>query len=908
MESHKRKPWYSMTANEVLKALGTSEDGLSDAGAAERLQENGRNELRRKKARSIGQMLMEQITDPMVLILIGASALSALLGEWTEASVIAAIVVINAVIGIVQEKKAESSLEALRSISAPTARVIREGEESIVPASELVTGDIVVLEDGSMVPADMRLIDSANLKVQEASLTGESVPVEKDWEDVLPEGCALGDRSNMLYTSSIVIYGRGTGVVTATGMDTEVGNIAGMLEGQDDLDTPLKRKLSAVGKTLTAAGIVVCILIFAIGAFYQRPLIPQFLVAISLAISIIPEGLPATATIVMALGVRRMAKRNALIRRLPAVETLGSATVICSDKTGTLTLNKMTVTDIAVNGDFEEGKTTPLQEASETHREVYRQLVWAGALCNNASLDPDREGEIIGDPTEGALIYLGQSFGIDHESLEDRYPRLFEQPFDSDRKRMTTVHEIDGNITAYTKGAVDEMLPLCTRILTSKGERDITEEDKEQIRSLCLNMSARALRVLGFAMRELSAVPEEDGADVEKELTFIGAAGMIDPPRKEVAEAVRVCRDAGIRTVMITGDHKVTATAIAGELGIWREGDAAVSGEELERMSDGELDSVVGAVTVFARVSPADKLRIIQSLKRTGEVAAMTGDGVNDSPALKAADIGVAMGVTGTDVAKEAADMILLDDSFTTIAYAIKEGRRVYRNIQKVIQFLLAGNIAEIVTLFVATVFNWDAPLLAVHILWVNLATATLPALALGVDPASRNIMRHRPVKSGTLFEKSLVGRVIVQGVFVAAMTTTAYWIGAGSGGVDSWIGGVAGGVGAETGGHAVGQTMAFSVLALSQMLRSFNQRSNTEPVWVRAEGHNPWLWVSFAASAALMACILFLPPLQSAFRLTTLSGAQWLIVAALSALTVVQVEVVKLAKRMRRRQAPEAE
>lgn len=882
MESHERKPWYSQSAEEVMKALNTSEDGLSDAGAEERLKKYGRNELRQKKSKTIGQMLLAQITDPMVLILIGASGLSALLQEWTEASVIAAIVVINAVIGIVQEKKAESSLAALRSMSAPSAWVIREGEESVIPASELVVGDIVILEDGSMVPADMRLIDSSNLKVQEASLTGESVPVEKDCGGILPEDCVLGDRSNMVYTSSIVIYGRGVGVVTETGMNTEVGSIAGMLEDQDDMDTPLKRKLNAVGKTLTIAGLIVCVLIFAIGALYQRPLVPQFLVAISLAISIIPEGLPATATIVMALGVQRMAKRNALIRKLPAVETLGSATVICSDKTGTLTLNKMTVTDIAVNGDFEQGKTTPVSNGAEEHPAVYRQLVYAGALCNNASIDPDREGEIIGDPTEGALIYLGQSFGIDHESLEDEHPRLFEQPFDSDRKRMSTVHQIDGKLVAYTKGAVDEMLPLCTHMLTSKGVREIGEKDKEQIRSLCQSMSERALRVLGFAMKEMATVPEEDDEDVEFGLTFIGAAGMIDPPRKEVAESVRVCRDAGIRTIMITGDHKITAVAVARELEIWREGDAAVSGSELEQMSDGQLDETVKNVTVFARVSPADKLRIIQALKRTGEVAAMTGDGVNDSPALKAADIGVAMGITGTDVAKEASDMILLDDSFTTIAYAIKEGRRVYRNIQKVIQFLLAGNIAEILTLFIATVFNWEAPLLAAHILWVNLATATLPALALGVDPASKNIMKHQPVKTGTLFEKDMVRRVITQGIFVALMTTAAYWYGA------------------ETGGHSAGQTMAFCVLALSQMLRAFNQRSNTEPVWVRAEGHNPWLWASFAASAALMACILFAEPLRNAFRLTLLDGTQWLLIAVLAGMSIVQMELGKVLRRRR--------
>ena len=785
-------------------------------------------------------------------------------------------------IGIAQEKKAQSSLEALRNMSAPTARVLRQGEESIVPASELVVGDVVCLSDGDMVPADMRLIDSANLKVQEASLTGESVPSEKDAEELLRSDCVLGDRSNMVYTSAIVTYGRATGVVVATGMDTEVGNIAGMLDNQDELDTPLKRKLNAVGKTLTVVGLIVCVLIFIIGALYQRPLIPQFLVAISLAISIIPEGLPATATIVMALGVQRMAKKNALIRKLPAVETLGSATVICSDKTGTLTLNKMTVTHIAVNGDFETGRATLVHSAAEQHPEVYQHLVYAAALCNDASLDPDRKGEIIGDPTEGALIHMAQAFGINHEALESEHPRFWEQPFDSDRKRMTTVHRIENQWEAYTKGAVDEMLPLCTHILTAKGIRPMTEADRTNIAKLCLSMSENALRVLGFAMRTLSNVPQEDDEDLEFDMTFVGAVGMIDPPRSEVAESVRTCLTAGIRTIMITGDHKVTALAIAKELAIYREGNTVISGDELDSMTDGELDETVKTTTVFARVSPADKLRIIQSLKRIGEVAAMTGDGVNDSPALKAADIGVAMGVTGTDVAKDASDMILLDDSFTTIAYAIKEGRRVYRNIQKVIQFLLVGNIAEILTLFVATIFNWDAPLLAVHILWVNLATATLPALALGVDPASKNIMKHQPVKSGTLFEKDLVRRVVTQGMFVAALTIVAYWIGV------------------NMGNHTVGQTMAFCTLAFSQMLRAFNQRSNTEPIWIRAEGLNPWLFISFAVSLLLMLCILLIPALQSAFRLTLLGGTEWLIVIALSLLSIVQVEIVKAVKRLK--------
>lgn len=819
------------------------------------------------------QMLKEQLFDPMILILLGAALFSAILGEYIEAIIISSIVVLNTIIGIVQERKAQSSLAALRDMSAPMAHVVRNGKEKLIPAKELVVGDIVNLHDGDMVPADMRLIETANLKIQEASLTGESVPVKKDANAILAQDCALGDRRNMAFSSSIVTYGRGQGVVTTIGMNTEMGAIAEMLEDQTQTETPLKRKLTRVGQLLTIIGIIICVLVFILGAIYQKPLVPQFLVAISLAISIIPEGLPATATIVMALGVKRMVKRNALIKKLPAVETLGSATVICSDKTGTLTLNKMTVTQIATD-DFSHA----IDVKSMQNSPGVQALAYADALCNDASINGKHE---IGDPTEIALIPFAQKLGLEQSKLKEEHPRLFEQPFDSDRKRMTTLHEIDNQYVAFTKGAADEILPLCSQIMINNNVRPITEHDQKQIMQLTKSMSADALRVLGFATKVVKNIPDA-GTDLENNLTFIGVSGMIDPPREEVAESIQTCRDAGIRTIMITGDHKITALAIAKKLNIYQNGDLAISGSELDQMSDQQLDEAVKRATVFARVSPADKLRIIQSLKRNGEVTAMTGDGVNDSPALKAADIGVAMGITGTDVAKDVADMILLDDSFTTIAYAIKEGRRVYRNIQKVIQFLLVGNIAEITTLFVATLFNWDAPLLAVHILWVNLATATLPALALGVDPASRNIMKHKPVKSGTLFEKDLVWRVITQGIFVALMTLIAFFIGL------------------ATGNQVVGQTMAFSVLALSQMLRAFNQHSNTDPIWKRATGMNIWLIISFLISAFFMGIILFVPAIQKIFYVTSLSAGQWIVVIALAMLSIAQVEVVKGFKKVR--------
>ncbi|MDY6043054.1 MAG: HAD-IC family P-type ATPase, partial [Lactobacillus johnsonii] len=718
MDSQKQPPAYSQTKDELFSNLETSSAGLSEPEVDRRLKKYGHNVLNEKPPKSILNMLKEQIFDPMILILLGAATFSALLNEWVEAGVIFFIVVINSIIGIIQEKKVQASLAALKTMSAPTATVIRNGSEKIVSASELVVGDLVILTNGDMVPADLRLTQSNNLKIAEASLTGESIASEKNAAAVLSPDCPLGDRKNMAYTSSIVTYGRGSGIVTKTGMNTEIGQIAGMLEDDDTSDTPLKRKLNAVGKILTIIGLIICVLIFAIGAFYGRPLLPQFLVAISLAISIIPEGLPATATIIMALGVQRMANEHALIKNLPAVETLGNATVICSDKTGTLTLNKMTVTHLANGDDFLNKKILKAQKAAKNNN-AYKDLMYAASLCNDASLSPASPDEIIGDPTEGALIPLAQDFGYSVSSLRKEYPRLGEYPFDSIRKRMSTIHEINNEYVAYTKGALDELLPLCDYIATSNGMQKLTKTDKENILALSYKMSDQALRVLGFASRTILNLPQEN-EDIEQHLVFLGAVGMIDPARDEVKASIKMAREAGIKTIMITGDHKNTAVAIAKNLGIYANGNTVISGTELNEMADSELDQAVKSTTVFARVSPNDKLRIIQSLKRNEEVVAMTGDGVNDSPALKAADIGVAMGISGTDVAKDVSDMILLNDSFTTITAAIKEGRKVYRNIQKVIQFLLVGNIAEITTLFIATLFNWDAPLLAVHILWVN--------------------------------------------------------------------------------------------------------------------------------------------------------------------------------------------
>ena len=900
-EQQQHKPWHAMSVEETARALGTTEDGLSDAEAAERLKLFGPNNLRQKKAKSIWRMIWEQLTDVMVIILFIAAAFSLVLyfvnpggGEpdgLAEAIVILVVIALNATVGVVQEKKAANALEALKNMTAPTARVMREGEESVVPAAQLVPGDVVYLEDGCIVPADIRIIQDSNMKVQEAALTGESVPSEKDGPTVLPEDAPLGDRINMAYSSSVVMYGNAIGYVVGTGMNTEVGKIANLLDEQDETDTPMKRKLNSVGKTLSLVGLIVCVLVLGISLIRDyTKWVSMIMTAISLAISIIPEGLPATSTIIMALGVQRMAKKNALVKSLPAVETLGSATVVCCDKTGTLTLNKMTVTCAAVGDDFIEGSVTPVAElAGKYKKEVYADLVDGCALCVNAKKDPDNPGNILGDPTEGALVLFAEQFGIESEAFEDANPRLFEQPFDSDRKRMTVLNRTERGLIAFTKGAVDEMLPLCTKYRTKDGVRDMTDADRARILELCYKMSGDALRVLGFAVREHAAVPEEEAADIEEGMTFVGAVGMIDPPRKEVIKAVETCHTAGIRVVMITGDHKVTAMAIAKQLHIFREGNTVISGPELDDMTDEELDKAVEKCVVFARVSPSDKLRIIQSLKRCGEVAAMTGDGVNDSPALKEADIGVAMGITGTDVAKDAADVILLDDNFTTIEYAIREGRRVYRNIQKVIQFLVAGNIAEILILFIAVCAGFsEMPIEAVHILLINLATDSLPAVALGVDPASANIMRHKPVKSGTLFERGMIYRIALHGLFISAASWAAYLIGTNCFAHD----------------HVQAMTMTFLVLSFSQLSHALNQRSNTDSVFKGGQGHNKFLAVALTASAAIVLLVALVPPLQGFFNLTDLNWQEWLISLALSVFPLVAVEISKIFIRIHGRKA----
>ena len=850
---------YSKKIDELFKELNTNENGLSKEEASKRLISNGKNELTHKKKNSIFKMILEQLTDKMIIILFIAAFLSFILGEQTEGIVILIIIVINAVISIFQEKKAADTVEALRNMNAPKANVIRDGKVQVVPSSDVVTGDIVYLEAGGIVPADIRLIRDNGLMIDESALTGESEAISKDASVILKDDLALGDRINMAFSGTIVNYGTGTGVVIDTGMNTEVGKIAHMLENTDELDTPLKKKLEVVGKNLSIVGIIVSVLIFIIGFMYGKDVISLLMISISLAISVIPEGLPATATIVMALGVQRMASKNALVKRLPAVETLGSASVICTDKTGTLTQNKMTVVKTLFYDELILNKDSL----------VPKSFLMGCKLCNNASLD---EGPV-GDPTEVALLeYVKKE---DYELSSKSFKRVFEQPFDSKRKRMSTVYEIDGKYKCYTKGALEELLELCPYILKDGVVTELTLEIKNKIISECEKLSSEAYRILGFASKEIDFIPNE-GNNIEYDLVFIGISCMIDPPREEVMGAIKSLQEAHIKVVMITGDHKLTATAIARSLGIYNDGDLVMTGEELDRISDEQLVSMVSKIAVFARVAPEDKLRIVYAFKANGEVCAMTGDGVNDSPALKAADIGVAMGKVGTDVAKEASDMLLLDDNFATIDVAVREGRRVYSNIQKVIQFLLSGNIAEVLVVFFSTLFNLSVPILAVHILFINLVTDTLPALALGVDPENPDDMKKKPVKKDSLFEKGLVTRVIFYGGLIAVISMIAYLIG-------------------SRNSYKDGITMAFLVLCLSQIVHALNQHSATLSVLSKKHPKNKYLYFAMFASFLILMFVVLVPPVANFFSLVDLSFNEWVIVGLLSITPLVILEIFKL-------------
>ena len=899
------KNWFSKTVTETSEYFKTDlKKGLNLEGVEESRKKYGINELKAKKKKTLLIKFLEQFKDFMIIILIIAVLVSGIIGYIenegiTDSIIILIVVIMNAIIGVAQESKAEKSLEALQKLSSHVAKVIRNGELIIIPSKELVPGDIVVLETGDYVPADLRIIEAVNLKVQEASLTGESVPVEKNIEAISDEKVGIGDRTNMLFASSLITYGRGKGIVVETGMNTEVGKIASIINDTNETETPLQEKLNKLGKTLGIGALIICAVIFVIGLLYGKNPLDMFMTAVSLAVAAIPEGLAAVSTIVLAIGVQRMVKKHAIVKKLPAVETLGSATVICSDKTGTLTQNKMTVQKIFYNNKLVDIPEVNLEEEDA----VLEKLVYVSMLCNDTKIGTDKQ--LTGDPTETALINMG--FKLDFQpAIYEQMPRIKEIPFDSDRKLMTTVNKIGEKFVVCTKGGVDELLNRCTKYTLNGEIKTDLDDYKNQIKENNEKMAKDALRVLAMGYKELDHEPtDEEMKDIENDLIYIGMVGMIDPPREEVKLAVQKCKTAGIKTVMITGDHKITAVAIAKALGILEKEDEAITGAELEEMSDEELTKNIRKYSVYARVSPEHKVRIVKAWQANGEIVAMTGDGVNDAPALKTADIGCAMGIVGTDVAKEAADVILTDDNFATIVSAVEEGRRIYDNILKAIQFLLSSNVGEIIVLFVAIlitpllskIFGIDIhliePLLPIHILWINLVTDSLPALALAVDPAEKDIMKRKPIKPKKgVFTKGMIWRVVYQGVMIGIITLAAFVIGLGTKNVP-----VIEGLTEQEVRVEIGQTMAFVVLALSELVHVFNIRNNKESIFKTKIFNNGKLILAILVSAILMFVILLIPGLRTIFSIPVLPMSNIVEIVILVLLPMVIVEIFKLFK-----------
>ncbi|MCI9017053.1 MAG: cation-translocating P-type ATPase [Clostridia bacterium] len=897
------KQWYCKSVEEVEKELNTNfQDGLTDEQIAQIREKEGYNELKAKKKKTLTQKFIEQFKDFTIIVLIIAAIVSGVVGiskgeGITDTIIILLVVILNAIIGVVQENKAEKSLEALQKLSDHASKVIRNKKMEIVSSRLLVPGDIVILETGDYIPADLRIIESINLKAQESALTGESIPVEKQTQTIKTEKIGIGDRNNMLFSSSLITYGRGKGVVVEIGMNTEVGKIANILDNTDETSTPLQEKLNKLGKTLGIAALVICAVIFIIGLIYGKEPIHMFMTAVSLAVAAIPEGLVAVSTIVLAIGVQRMVKRNAIVKKLPAVETLGGATVICSDKTGTLTQNKMTVEKLYYNNQLVE-----IQNIKDKTQEL-EKLIYASMLCNDTKIS--QEGKLTGDPTETALIDMGFRLHYSKE-MYDTMPRVGEIPFDSNRKLMTTIHKIGDKYIVYTKGGVDELLNI-SKFYQINGEiKQDLQEFKKQIQKNNEEMAKNALRVLAMGYKELDHMPtKEEIKNLENELIYIGMVGMIDPPRLEAKEAVEKCKTAGIKTVMITGDHKTTAVAIAKSLGILKSQDEAITGIELEKISDEELNKNVRKYSVYARVSPEHKVRIVKAWQANGEIVAMTGDGVNDAPALKTANIGCAMGTVGTDVAKEAADVILTDDNFATVVSAVEEGRRIYDNILKAIQYLLSSNVGEIIVLFVAILITpllakWFGitniselePLLPIHILWINLVTDALPALALAADPATKDIMTRKPVKPQKgIFTKGMTWRVIYQGIMIGTLTLIAFCIGLATPNIQG---------SKEYVEHVkieIGQTMAFSVLALSQLIHVFNIRDNKNSIFKTKPLKNKTLLVAIAISALLMITILLIPGLRQIFSIWELPVENILEVIILVLSPAIIVEIFKLLK-----------
>ena len=887
-----QEKWFSKSGEDVAKFFETDMiKGLSSEQVEEKRSVYGTNEIVSKNKKSIAKMILEQFQDFMIIILIIAAVISGVVGQsngegFTDSIIILVIVILNAVIGVIQELKAQKSLESLKNLSAPHSKVIRDGKVQDLESKYLVPGDIVVLETGDYVPADLRLIEAVNLKTQEAALTGESLPVEKTTEKIDKEDIGIGDRLNQAFSSSLVTYGRGKGIVVSIGMQTEVGKIATMLDSVDDSETPLSRRLEALGKTLGIAALVICLVIFAVGSFvHGREIFEMFMTAVSLAVAAIPEGLPAISTIVLSIGVQRMVKRNAIIRTLPSVETLGSATVICSDKTGTLTQNKMTVEKIFYNNEI-----FGVEEKKYNVDDHLRLLMNSMILCNDTKVTKDgEEFKLAGDPTETALVDLGIKLNMLKTTMDDENPRVEEIPFDSERRLMSTVNNTNQGLFVYTKGGVDEILSKCSKIYLDNQEMALSAENINYIKQVNEEMAKGALRVLAMAYKRVDKVPTRNEMNnLESELVYIGMVGMIDPARPEAKEAVEKCKTAGIKPVMITGDHKVTAMAIAKDIGILENESKAITGSELEKMPQEELEKNVKNYSVYARVSPEHKVRIVKAWQSQGEVVAMTGDGVNDAPALKTADIGAAMGIVGTDVAKEAADVVLTDDNFATIVSAVEEGRRIYDNILKAVQYLLSSNIGEIIVLFVATMFGWLAePLLPIHILWINLVTDSLPALALSVDPAEKDIMKRKARKDKNIFSKGMTFRVIYQGIMVGVLTLLAFCIGCRFDFASLANPEVA----------MTAQTMAFAVLAMSELVHAYNVRSNKESIFKIKLKTNMVLVLATLVSLLLMVVVLGVPVLQGMFEVTELSITNWVWVILLSLAPLTIVEILKLFK-----------
>ncbi|WP_270536873.1 cation-translocating P-type ATPase [Streptococcus salivarius] len=876
--------FYTQGEEEVLKNLDTSVDGLSTAQAKERLDAYGYNELDEGEKRSILSKFIDQFKDLMIIILLVAAALSVItegMHGLTDACIILAVVVLNAAFGVYQEGQAEAAIEALKNMSSPMARVRRDGHVVEIDSRELVPGDIVLLEAGDVVPADMRLLEAASLKIEEAALTGESVPVEKDVTETVEAEAGIGDRVNMGYQNSNVTYGRGTGVVTNTGMYTEVGKIADMLANADESQTPLKQSLEQLSKTLTYLIVAIALVTFLVSVFIrgEQPL-EGLMVAVALAVAAIPEGLPAIVTILLSLGTTTLAKRNSIVRKLPAVETLGSTEIIASDKTGTLTMNQMTVEKIYTNGQLQNASTE--LGADNTTLRIMN-------FANDTKVDPD--GKLIGDPTETALVQFGLDHNFDVRDVLKSEPRVAELPFDSDRKLMSTIHkEADGTYFVAVKGAPDQLLKRVTRIEINGEVRPITDEDKQAILATNKDLAKQALRVLMMAYKTTNEIPTLESAVVESDLIFSGLVGMIDPERPEAAEAVRVAKEAGIRPIMITGDHQDTAEAIAKRLGIIDPNDTedhVFTGAELNELSDEEFQKVFKQYSVYARVSPEHKVRIVKAWQNDGKVVAMTGDGVNDAPSLKTADIGIGMGITGTEVSKGASDMVLADDNFATIIVAVEEGRKVFSNIQKSIQYLLSANMAEVFIIFFATLFGWDV-LQPVHLLWINLVTDTLPAIALGVEPAEPGIMTHKPRgRQSNFFDGGVFGAIMYQGVFQTILVLAVY----------GW-GLVFPEHHTQSEIHADALTMAFATLGLIQLLHAFNVKSVYQSVFkVGLFRNKTFNWAIPVAFVLLMATIV-VPGFNNLFHVSHLSMTQWLAVIVGSFLIVVLVELVKAIQR----------